>query len=786
MIVNIIQRGEEKMSRFCTKCEAEIPEGSNFCIKCGAKYEDEQQVQKSPPESQPAPTTPPPAPTYTSKIKPPSKTMKYIGVIAVTIIIIIASLYVGFMMGDQDSTEYNDIVKDTDITKTTSVPVTSGSVGYSGGSINVSNSSSPLFGLNIDVPQAAADDTVNFDISYSDITGITGLPETASFASKMITIETDGNDIWDKYKSFEKPCTVTLPYDPSLVTNEESIRFYSYDDESGRFEATGFISQDIDANTITFYAGTFSNFTAIELSIASHELLGENYKVDTGFRPQTDGWFIANWGSYLRPGGMCLGMTSYAKWYYVHKKSTYGNLYTKYIEGDEDEWRDDETAIQLATRCQMGTCGIWRSLTDNEKAWAKTKSKDVAYSIIHGMIVSKEPQLIGLKTKYTNGTWASGGHAILAYKYSGGRFDIYDPNYPGTQPGTAIRQIPFTSVIGFTEAYTSGQTAASGRQYNVFYHAGLKTFSPLKVYKQLFEGAEKQFKDDSIFPEVKLTDSSTTPTGHTPLDIDADDIRDTTETQCRITGTITGGWKAVSSTLIFVSGQKFKVPVDYYGTFSKVVPLYAGENEIIILATDENTRTNWSGFLRESINSTASKTSFTLTLTWGQDQCDVDLHVLEPTFNGLAPRHVFPHGGQGKESGYPYMTVDNQDGYGPEQYIATENMTLPNYEGGGKSLYGTYKFRVHYMWDRDDDFNTTQPITWQVHLNLLAFYDSENETEYWEEKTWTGNLSTYSYLLFYAFDASGDAWSPIYEIPYTKPNPADYGISPPPQNELPN
>ena len=156
----------------------------------------------------------------------------------------------------------------------------------------------------------------------------------------MIKIETDGNDIWDMYKSFEKPLTVTLPYDPSLVTNEESIRFYSYDDENGRLEATGFLSQDTVANTITFYTGTFSNFTAIELSMAIHELLGENYAVDTGFRPTTDGWFIDNWGSYLRSGGVCLGMTSYAKWYYAHKKSTAGNLYNKYIEGDPEEWRD--------------------------------------------------------------------------------------------------------------------------------------------------------------------------------------------------------------------------------------------------------------------------------------------------------------------------------------------------------------------------------------------------------------------------------------------------------------
>ena len=581
------------MSRFCTKCGAEIAEGSSFCVKCGAKAEPEQPVEKqtTPPEPQPqpqpqtqpvAPPPPPPAPpaqpSYSAGAKPPSKTLKYIGVIAVAAILVLAAFFGGFLMGGGGDSTSTGGARDINIGTSSFIPVTSGSTGYSGGSVSVSDSSSPLYGLNIDIPQAATDDTVDFDISYADITDIIGLPEGASFASKMIRIETDGTDSWDMYKSFEKPLTVTLPYDPSLVTNEESIRFYSYDDENGRLEATGFLSQDTVANTITFYTGTFSNFTAIELSMAIHELLGENYAVDTGFRPTTDGWFIDNWGSYLRSGGVCLGMTSYAKWYYAHKKSTAGNLYTKYIEGDAEEWRDDETAIELATRCQMGSSGIWSSLNANEREWATTKSEDVAYSLIHGMITSGQPQLVGLKTRHANGTWAKGGHAVLAYQYTGGAFDIYDPNYHGTSPGTAVRQIPFTYGTGFTQVYSSGQTAGSGRQYNIFYHASSKTFSPANSYLEMFNGAEDKFAT-SIFPDVKLTDTSSG--GSTPVDSDGDGIRDTTDSKCTISGTISGGQEEVSSTLIFVSGQKFVVPVNA-GSFSQEVPLYAGENDVIL------------------------------------------------------------------------------------------------------------------------------------------------------------------------------------------------------------
>jgi hypothetical protein len=77
------------------------------------------------------------------------------------------------------------------------------------------------------------------------------------------------------------------------------------------------------------------------------QAFGLNANVDTGFRPARDGWFIPNYGSYITPGGMCLGMVSYAKWYYSNIGT---GMYNTYIEGSPSEWRDDNTAIQLAAR----------------------------------------------------------------------------------------------------------------------------------------------------------------------------------------------------------------------------------------------------------------------------------------------------------------------------------------------------------------------------------------------------------------------------------------------------
>jgi len=785
------------MANFCTNCGKPIGKDNKFCVNCGAKIEKisppEKKQEKpakpkkqvpSQPEQQPVQSKPPaqsrpPVKTYsTAPPKPRSNTLKYIGVIAVVAILIVAVFYAGFMFGQKSgSSGGNNVTIEAD----DFISAVTGSIGSNGGTLSVSDYSSPLYGLSIDVPKASTSENIGFTVSYAAITDVSGLPEEASVASKLIKIGTSGSDVWNNYKTFDKAIEVTLPYDSSLVSSNDTVRFYSYDEETNSIDSSGMISHDTSGSTISFYTRTFSSFLAIKLSLSIYELLGMDYSIDTGFRPKTDGWYITNYGSYLESGGICMGMVSFAKYYYMHKKSTDGTgFYQKYREGDIDEWRDDDTAIQLATRSHMAESDIWDQTWRHEIATQVPTSKDVAISWIHGMKVTNSPQLIGIYQELSNGDWV-GGHAIMTYKYSNGKFEIYDPNYPGSSPGTDARQIPFTYSDGFTRVYSSGATAGSGRfQYNVFLHWGYKAFHPLNAFNQFYNSAEKGFEDDSIFPTVTLTDSTTSPIGTTPIDNDDNGVRDTTENKVTISGTISGGQEEVTSTLIFVSNQKFKVSVAN-GVFSQEVPLYAGENDVIILATDENTFTNWAGYLRDSIKSTASEASLTFTLTWGQDNSDVDLHVLEPTISTTEGRHIY-YGNKGSTyDNYPYLDIDNTWGYGPEHYYATEDMTLPNSE----SLYGTYKFRIHYFADHDGDDETTQPITWHVTVRYLKYKDQQTSVEYWEENSWSGTLTVADSYYTSDFYNTGTSWDTIYEVDYSAPDPDDYGVTPPPQNELP-
>ena len=663
----------------------------------------------------------------------------------------------------------------------TSSPVTVASkqIAVSGGTVEVTDSSSPLYKTKIVVPEAATKEPIQFDVSYSDINSVNGLPSNAAVVSKMIHIKTTGSSVWNQYKMFDKPVEVTLPYDSATANDDNSpVRFYWYDSQTGKLDAAGFFKEDKAAHTITFLTGTFSDFVAIRLAMDFSELLGLNFSVDTGFRPATDGWFIPNYGSYLESGGNCNGMVSFAKWYFTYIKDQTGvNLYNKYIEGNPSEWRDDATAIQLATRAQTGTSSIWGSLTNEERNWAVANAREVAISWIHGMIVTSEPQLIGLKTRYNDGTWASFGHAILTYAYTNGMFQIYDPNFPGSSIGDRMRTIPFTYSNGFNETYVSGLTRNGRLVFNIFYHAGSKLSATPDDYLGLYQSAEKKFRDDTLFPTVSLTDITTTPSGTTPIDTDGDGIRDTPENKVTISGTITGGQRALTSTLIFVSNQKYEASVEN-GVFSQEVPLYYGDNDIVILATDENTFTNWAGFLRDTIRCNASVSALTITLTWGQDNSDVDLHVLEP---GPEGRHIY-YNNMGGGGNNPYLDIDNTHGFGPEHYYAKEGMVIP----GQTNLYGTYRIRVNYYADHDENTEQTQTITWHLHVKYLAFKNPDTGEEFWKEESRSGSLSVEDSSDTGNFDHGGAGWSEVWTIEYKAPNMADYGIPPPPQNVFPH
>ena len=754
--------------------------------------------------SLPPPPPPPPPPPYAARKR--RKGLWAVALVLIAIIVVASLFYSGIFLWPF-KTQKEDVYKVT-ITSGTPVQVTSQSIDARGGTIEVTNSSSPLFGLEIEVPEASTSEVIDFTIRYADVTNITGLPKNCSVASKLIQIDTSGSDIWNEYKTFDLPVMVTLPYDPSLVTDDGLVRFYHYDPQYKILESTGFLWEDTTNHTVTFSTATFCFQLGILFPVLLFlDYLQQDFALETSFLPRADGWFLPNPGSYFTSEGFCFGMVNYAKWYYEEKVVTHWiddplipvyegggcwdrrdgvvSLYSKYQEGDPNSWLDDATAIQLATRADCAAAPYLPGVYPMAPVGARLRSCYVAGTLLHNMYVTHMPQIVGLKTTRADGTTDDGGHAVLVYGYRSLRFDVYDPNYPGTYPGT--REIPFTLTFGFPSNYTSGAVV-----YNVFLACGDGLFGPRSYYNDLFDAAEEKFVGNNRFPTIKLTDTSTTPLGTTPEDTNSDGIRDTDDTSCTVSGTITGdmpqGEKVNATWFLYPQTNVLRRVLVIDGSFTHKVPLLQGDNEIIIIASGwHNYRKKWAGVLRETIKCTATLANLTFTLNWDQDNSDVDLHVLEPTIAGIEGRHIY-YRNKGVAGGlFPYLDMDNTRGgpHGDEHYIGTTDMTLPNYLESEISLYGTYKVRVHYYADHDDNPNQTQTITWHLTIKCIRFRVEETGKCIMLELAFHGSLSSASSSSTEDFFNSDPSWSKIEEVPFTKPDPRSIEIPPPPQNKLP-
>lgn len=696
-------------------------------------------------------------------------------------------------------------------------------VGSSGGTIT----SSDLTSFTIEVPAGAVGEDITFTVSYAPVTAESGLPTGSATASQIVRIETSGSSDWNDYRTFDLPIKVTLPYTPP-AEGEESVRFYVYN-EDGTLEPTGFESIDTTNHTITFYTRTFantspdsvlstlrkrataanttySNYVAAGLDTVIESWFLDGVSLDTGFRAATDGFYIPNYGSYYKKskGGNCLGMVSFAKYYFRKIGSGLRSQY--HDDSNTTTWVDDSTAIELASRAHEAESSIWNKYYNGEVLSQTVSSRAVALSYLGGMYVSNQPVLLDIVQTTVDAAGAyhyNGEHAIMIYAAdvtSAGliTFHVYDPNYPNND----ARTITYVDGTGFN-TYSGGSSASSpGYQYNYFNHIGYNVAVSDAIYDKLKASADIDFVDGSVFPTVTITSI----TGKTNLE-DVTANEDTTEngehkwvtsdSAVVITGTVLGGLaqtagNVVNNVNIYVGDQKFTAAVNNSagggdGAFTKEVPLKQGENEIVILASTANSFNQWAAFYRNIIESTASTAAFTVTMDWGQNSSDVDLYVKEPDFTVSSVAKTgdtvyFSHR-QNSSSANPYLDFDNTSGYGPEHYYATSGMSTLATDATTANpdrLYGTYTIRVHYYADHDGDDEAENPITWNVNYRYLAYCedpcsDPENDG-FWEEGTFSGGISTPDSSACCNINNSGSSWDSAHEVEYPEPDPDDYVV----------
>ena len=224
------------------------------------------------------------------------------------------------------------------------------------------------------------------------------------------------------------------------------------------------------------------------------------------------------------------------------------------------------------------------------------------------------------------------------------------------------------------------------------------------------------------------------------------------------------------------------------GKFGVNVPLKSGINQIAFVAmssaptpTNAN-RWKWAGFSEVFVESTAAPSSFTVTLAWNRGTSDVDLYVREPDGAAGTPNAgktgdtVYYSNREGYSATNPYLDIDNTAGYGPEHYIARQNMVTRYSDGSSATtINGTYRVGVHYYsWDGPSSAED-KSIGWTVgwrYLGACLFPCTDPETEgLWVTGSRSGSIATANSSQDGpgGFNAGGSAWSSRWSIDYPTP-----------------
>lgn len=632
-----------------------------------------------------------------------------------------------------------------DISMGDPVLVTTQNIGFAGGVISV-NDGGALDGLTITFPQGSVTDTTEIKVSYAEInaSGST-LPSETKPVSVMLVLEAP------TVTQFDKPVEIKLPYDLASTEYNEFINAYEYvvadhtieigamtqDKQEKRLEVASMTARDTTTGTVSFMVRHFSYYFALEWAkkVADVMATSVDFNYDTGFRSAVDGWFIPNYGSILNPGGNCIGMSSYAKWFFTWKSilgpGGSAKLFEKYRQGDRERWEDDECAFEAASRMQLGESAIW---TASDAAMQKVgfSSLQVAQSFVQALRDTGQPQIVYLAQEYADGTWG-GAHAVLIYGYSNGSFNIYDPNAKGEE-----RTVTYT-YGGNWGIYNSGTTAASSRfKYNIFGIVGPSLFHGFSDAANIYVMAEKDpcFKDESLFPEIELT-SPTDTNDDTKLDVT---VLTGGEVGTTLTGTITGGSAQPTHTNIYVNGTRFSTAIAADGSFSQKVPLFcetadnassvitlesSKDNVVEFVVTEANEWQKYAGYAKYIINCTGPIPLGKVTLTW-DTPLDIDLHLVTPAlaFPGIYYANKAPVGP------YPYLDFDDTTGTGPEHMFFDADKMITS---------GTYEVLVKYF--SKASYETAPSVRYTIKVEL-GFMLADGVPVYEEPQYYYGTLTS--------------------------------------------
>ena len=289
-------------------------------------------------------------------------------------------------------------------------------IGPSGGVVEVTDPSSPLYGVKIEIPAGALDSDTTIGISIP-----TSKP---AIPANNLTRIGDTIKLTPSGTKFQIPVEITLPYDNNINENSEVIVSAIFDEISGTWEVPTLLSVDEANNTITV---ELTHFSIVDKFKAHFQLA--NINTDPTFDFAKDTFSIINdpdtdlsSTSCNNSAGACWGISHYAQWFFNNKRGEPCYLHNAY--------KDDEAA-EIACAAFQAQYSFINQIVDKIQIETQTlpNSDPWTYGWLHTALnISRKPQFLA---PYPGSPFKEIGHSVLVTGWNSETncFEVYDPNY---------------------------------------------------------------------------------------------------------------------------------------------------------------------------------------------------------------------------------------------------------------------------------------------------------------------------------------------------------------------
>jgi uncharacterized protein YfaP (DUF2135 family) len=467
------------------------------------------------------------------------------------------------------------------------------------------------------------------------------------------------------------PVYMTVPYSGLGVTDPRGLQVLHYDSNTGQYAPTTLQNIDRNTQTVSFDSRQFSIFTLVR-NTGSDPATFTVKSGDRPFSPDFDGFKIKNPGnSYLAPGGNCLGMSAFAR--YFLKERFPQTLFGHYSATTPQPFPIEQL---VAMRAHLNQVAYWRTIYTQQTflffgsllAYQRDHPDETVAYLKHNLSVFNEP----IATNIGNAS-APDRHTILAYGYDANNIFFYDPNCPAFNcPMSPVGMIKVPYSAAGIGTYT-GPNIGIGpvNQYDIINHP---SFGGKDSFDQIANEADAGF--------VASANLSVT----SPQQNDTINAR-----QVHLTGSLGGNLNQSSQVAYWLNGSAILgIGAVSNGSFDQLIDVAGGMNTLLVIAgvtakggQFDNTLANAATVARQYTG--PPDAVFRSTLTWAQNNTDVDQYVTEPGASGDTTWYAHRITSSGLT-----LDFDNTTGLGPE------NTTIP---AGSTPLPGNYTVRVHYYSD---------------------------------------------------------------------------------------